>query len=346
MNPVKIGLVGLRFGAGLASGRLLGTENEKYVRLTAVCDMKKELVEPFAEKHQLPAYTDLDEMLQSADIEAVMLITPPAGRAKLIRKCLRAGKHVLTTKPFELDPEEARSVLAEARERHLVVHLNSPAPHPSCDLAQIRLWQEKYDLGRPVSGLWETYAQYHEQADGTWFDDPVRCPAAPIFRLGIYGINELIAVFGKVRSVEVASGRIATGRPTPDNAQLLLRFENGALGSIYAALCINDGTLYPSALTLHLGNGTIRKTQVRAIGERDFTEVRMSLQTVVDGKLFREEVSLPAETRSGSYEFDRFCDAVRRGPSADEVDPETIVEGIRVIAMMAAREQAGAAAGN
>ena len=59
MNPVKIGLVGLRFGAGLASGRLLGTENEKYVRLTAVCDMNKELVEPFAEKHQLPAYTDV-----------------------------------------------------------------------------------------------------------------------------------------------------------------------------------------------------------------------------------------------------------------------------------------------
>jgi len=339
MDPVKTGLVGLRFGAGLAAGRLLGTANEKFVRLTAACDMNKERLEPFAAKHRLPAYTDLDEMLRSADIEAVMLITPPAGRAKLIRKCLRAGKHVLTTKPFELDPEEARSVLAEARERHLVVHLNSPAPHPSCDLAQIRLWQGKYDLGRPVSGLWETYAKYQEHADGTWFDDPKRCPAAPVFRLGIYGINELIALFGKVRSVEVATGRIATGRPTPDNAQLLLRFESGAVGSIYASLCIGDGTLYPSALTLHLENGTIRKMQVRPAGEKDFTEVKMSLQTLVEGKVYREEVTLPASERSGSYEFDRFCEAVRQGPAPGEVDPETIVEGVRVVAMMAEKEQ-------
>ena len=339
MDPVKTGLVGLRFGAGLAAGRIFGTENEKYIRLVAACDIKKDKADAFAQKYGLAAWYDLDEMLRSADIEAVMLITPPAGRAGLIRKCLRAGKHVLTTKPFELDPEEALSVLREARERGLVVHLNSPAPHPSCDLAQIRLWQRKFDLGRPVSGLWETYAQYHETADGSWFDDPKRCPAAPVFRLGIYGINELIAVFGKVRSVEVATGRISTGRPTPDNAQVLLRFESGALGSIYASLCIGDGTLYPSALTLHFENGTVRKTQVRPLGEKDFTEVKMSLQTVVEGKVHREEVTLPATERSGSYEFDRFCAAVRQGPAPDETDQETIAEGVRVIAMMAEKEQ-------
>jgi hypothetical protein len=38
-----------------------------------------------------------------------------AGRAGLIRRAIGAGKHVLTTKPFELDPWAAREVLAEAQ---------------------------------------------------------------------------------------------------------------------------------------------------------------------------------------------------------------------------------------
>ena len=53
----------------------------------------------------------------------------------------------------------------------------------------------------------------------------------------------------------------------------------------------------------------------------------------------REEVTLPAAERSGSYEFDRFRAAVRKGPAPDETDPETVAEGVRVIAMMAEKEQ-------
>ncbi len=339
-QPIKMGLVGLRFGAGLAERQIIGASAERFIQITAVCDMNRERASEFAAKHTLPMYDDLDEMLASADIEAVMLVTPPAGRAGLVRKCLEAGKHVLTTKPFELDPAVALDVLREARERGLVVHLNSPAPLPSSDLAQIRCWQRDFNLGRPVAGHWETYAKYQEQADGSWLDSFEKCPAAPIFRIGIYGINELIAVMGEVESVEVATGRISTGRPTPDNAQLLIRFAGGAIGSVYAALGIGDGTLYPAALTLHFENGTIYKTQVRPVGSRDFTAIEMRLRTLIDGRLHEENIVLPPENRSGSYQYENFYRAIREGRDPGEVSPETIAAGIKVIALMAQKERA------
>ena len=233
ITPLRLGLVGLRFGAGLAQRQIFNDpENQKYVRIVKVCDRIREKADAYGEKNNIPVCYDLDDLLKDPEIEGIMLMVPPAGRAALIRKCIDAGKHVLTTKPFELDPEAALEVLKYAREKNVIVHLNSPAPMPSFDLKQIREWQAKYDLGRPVAAHWESYAKYSEKADGSWFDSYDSCPAAPIFRLGIYGINELIAIMGKVENVEVVTGRIATGRPTPDNAQLMMRFESGAIGSI------------------------------------------------------------------------------------------------------------------
>ncbi len=339
--PIQTALVGLNFGAGLADRQLFNGPGGEFVQIVAACDRDQAKAEAYAASHGgVPAYGDLAAVLNNPQIEAVMLMIPPAGRAAAVRECLAAGKHVLTTKPFDLDPEAALAVLREARERNLIVHLNSPGPLPACDLAQIRRWQQDFKLGKPVAGHWETYAEYHETADGSWFDSPDKCPAAPIFRIGIYGINELVAVFGEPEDAEIVTGRIATGRPTPDNAQLMLRFAGGAIGSVYAALCIGDGRLYPSSLTLHFEHGTIYKTQVRNAGDRDFTGVSMRLDTLRDGRLHEEKVELPAADRSGAYQFENFYRAVRQGRQPDEVSPETVAAGIKAIALMVRKDRA------
>ena len=340
-QPIQTALVGLNFGAGLADCQIFNGAGGEFIRIVAVCDRNLAKARKYAAVHEgIRIYGDLSDVLKDSSIEAVMLMIPPTGRSAAVRECLAAGTHVLTTKPFDLDADAALTVLHEARERKLVVHLNSPGPLPSCDLAQIRRWRKDFNLGKPVAGHWETYAEYHETADGSWFDSPEKCPVAPIFRIGIYGINEMVAVFGEPEDAEVISGRIATGRPTPDNAQLLLRFADGAIGSIYSALCIGDGRLYPSALTLHFEHGTIYKTQVRTVADRDFTGVSMRLETLRGGRLHVESAELPAAERSGSYQYENFYRAVRNGPLPDEVSPETIVAGIKAIALMMRKDSA------
>ena len=129
ITPLRLGLVGLRFGAGLAQRQIFNDpENQKYVRIVKVCDRIREKADAYGEKNNIPVCYDLDDLLNDPEIEGIMLMVPPAGRAALIRKCIDAGKHVLTTKPFELDPEAALEVLKYAREKNVIVH----QPFPGC----------------------------------------------------------------------------------------------------------------------------------------------------------------------------------------------------------------------
>src|SRR5262249_4882665 len=147
-------------------------------------------------------YESLDEILADPVIPAVGLYTGPSRRADLLRKIIRAGKHVMTTKPFELDPHAALEVMQEARSRGCIVHLNSPAPVMPLDVSQIKQWQTEFRLGEPVACRADVWAGYREKADGSWCDDPELCPVAPIFRLGIYLINDLLEIFGPADEVQ------------------------------------------------------------------------------------------------------------------------------------------------
>src|SRR5690606_1581322 len=125
----------------------------------------------------------------------------------------------MTTKPFEVDPDAAADVLAEAQRLGRFVHLNSPTPVMPVDLQQVLDWRDRFDLGRPVGCRLETYASYHEQADGSWLDDPERCPAAPIFRLGIYLINmscNCLASLRPCRCWSRAFARVVPQRTMPN----------------------------------------------------------------------------------------------------------------------------------
>ena len=342
MEKVKLGLVGLNYGESIIRREILSGIGKDYVRLVAVCDFDQAKAETYGLQYAVKVHADFDRLLADPDVDAVVLITPPFGRAELIRKCIRAGKHVMTTKPFELDPEEALNVLYEARKYGIVVHLNSPGPRPAMDIAKINEWREKYALGQPIAARWETYGRYYETADSSWMDSPDKCPVAPIFRLGIYGINELIELLGMVETIQVAQSRIFTGRPTPDNAELIMQFENGAIGSVFSSFCIGDGMPYPASLVVHYENGTISKRQKQdGSSERraDFKTVELKLKCIHTGEFIEDCFEFSPEHRSGAYQWRNFYEAIRNGRREEEIPPEKIASGIAIIKAMREAEK-------
>jgi predicted dehydrogenase len=337
---VRIGVVGLNFGRHVL-GELTRAPAKKYAELAAVCDLDAAKAGEMAARYRIPATTSLDELLADPSIEAIGLFTGPIGRAALIRRIIRAGKHVMTTKPFELDPAAAADVLAEADKRGRIVHLNSPGPHLPGDLRQVLAWQEKFSLGRPIACRREVWVSYREQADGTWYDDPKLCPVAPIFRLGIYLINDMIRLFGPAQAVQVMHSRIFTGRPTPDNAQLTIQFSTGVIGSIFASFCVDDGQFYANTMTLNYERGTIFRNVGPQADRQAAASSKMAVVAKVDSKQSVIEYADPGDL-TGSYQWQAFHSAIRFGKSADEVAADDIVAGIHVIKAMMKSEQTGA----
>ena len=69
-------------------------------------------------------FGSLDQLLAAPEIEIVDIATHPAERFELTRRALRAGKHVLSQKPFALDMRAARDLVEEAESRGLRIAVN------------------------------------------------------------------------------------------------------------------------------------------------------------------------------------------------------------------------------
>jgi len=341
-NPSKIpiAVVGLNFGRYIIERQLLSGPGAPYFSLAGICDIDERRAAESSEAYKVRVYADLDEILADPGVPAVALYTGPFRRGDLLRKIIRAGKDVITTKPFELNPELALSVMEEARQIGRVVHLNSPAPIPPMDIRQILDWQESYSLGRPVGCRADVWASYQESADGSWLDDPERCPVAPIFRLGIYLINDLIALFGPAEAVQVFSSRLTTGRPTADTAQLGIRFCNGGLANVFASFCIKDGDHYRDGLTLNFQNGTVYRNAGPIRGEGADNSVSELSLVIAEGdrRVVAEQKQVSA---SGHYRWDLFYRAMRGERLEGQVSPEQVAGGLKVIRAMAEAAASG-----
>ncbi len=333
-SRIPIVLVGLNFGRHIVE-ELCRDGGNPHVRLAGLCDLDRAKAEALAAQHGgLPVYESLDAVLADPAIPAIGLYTGPNGRADLLSKIIRAGKDVMTTKPFEIDPDAAVVVLNEARERGRVIHLNSPSPGISPDLAVIQHWRDAYDLGAPVGARADVWTHYREAADGGWYDDPEKCPVAPVFRLGIYLINDLVRLFGRARRVNVLSTRLFTGRPTADNGQLGIEFENGALANVFASFCVRDGDHYRNSLTLNYERGTI----YRNVGpQRDGQACDLAL-VVNDGMWKPRRVADQAtvDADSGGYDWAGFAAAVRGDAAAPVYEIDHVVEPLHIVTAMAA----------
>jgi predicted dehydrogenase len=205
---------------------------------------------------------------------------------------------------------------------------------PTEDIALIKTWQEKYGLGRPVAARGEAHRLDHQKADGRWLDSPEKCPAAPVTRIGIYLINDLVRIFGPAKKAGVVSSTILTTRPTPDNAQLSILFENGGLGNVFASFCCAAEAGQGNSLCINFENGIINRDLLPG------GETRLVVSALVNGKVGKAETRHVTQA-SGAYLWEAFYRAIQGEKFENEVTPEEIAEGIQILNAMAKSEKTG-----
>ncbi len=174
MQKLKIGIAGLgRLGkvhAGNLACRIPSAE------LTAACSIvPAELEYAKAELGVTDVYTDFDEMLAKADMDAVAIVTPSGEHCRQIAAALDAGKHVFSEKPLGTDVEQCRQAEA-AVERHP-------------DLAFMLGFMRRYD---------PSYAYAKQKIDGGAIGTPYLVKAT--------GIDPESAVQGAIRFARTSGG--------------------------------------------------------------------------------------------------------------------------------------------
>ncbi|MBN8708096.1 MAG: Gfo/Idh/MocA family oxidoreductase [Verrucomicrobia bacterium] len=163
----KIGLIGC---GGITFWHLKAYRRAGY-DVVALCDINPVLAEkrraefyPKAEVH-----TDYREILHRKDIAVVDIATHPAVRPPIIDEAIKAGKHVLSQKPFVLNLDEGERLvkLADKHGVRLAVNQNGRwAPH----FSYIRQAIAKGVLGEIMSAHLSVHWN-HDWLAGTPFDD-------------------------------------------------------------------------------------------------------------------------------------------------------------------------------
>lgn len=155
----RIGVLGLGEGRSVLSAVL----NSDHWELANMCDLNEELCRARQEEFGIVGYTtSYDDMLNDPTIDVIGIYTPDQLHGRHIIQALRAGKHVICTKPLlnNLDQaEELRRVQAESG-KHVFVGQSSrffePMLHQRAD----------FEAGRH-GDLLSVEAQYI--TDARWF---------------------------------------------------------------------------------------------------------------------------------------------------------------------------------
>jgi len=202
-------------------------------RLVAVADVIDEQAQQLADRYGATPYANVQEMLDSEQLDVVNICTPSGLHGVLACQAMRSGRHVIVEKPMEISHEAIEQMLRVQQESGVKMavisqHRFDPATRHVYELVQQRA------LGRLVLGSaqipwWRSQKYYDSGAwRGTWALDG----GGVLMNQGIHSIDLLQWLMGPVRTVYAYTDTLAHRMETEDVAVAVLRFANGGLGTL------------------------------------------------------------------------------------------------------------------
>ncbi len=231
-NTLRFGIVGCGVIGSIHAQAIASLPG---AQLVAVADIIPENAQKLASKYGVRAYTNLQEMLDRETLEVVNLCTPSGYHKEQTCLVMRSGRHVIVEKPVEITLpaiDEMLRVQQETGVKLAVIsqHRFDPATQQVHELVEEQAFG-RLVLGNVLVPWWRSQAYYDSGAwRGTWALDG----GGVLMNQSIHSIDLLQWLMGPVKSLCAYTGRLAHRMETEDVAVAVLRFANGALGTIAA----------------------------------------------------------------------------------------------------------------
>jgi predicted dehydrogenase len=208
----------------------------------------------------------LDALLARDDIEVISVCTPSGLHAAVGKKAAEAGKHLVIEKPIDVTlkaADELISAAATAGVQLTVIsqHRFDPGVIELQDLIRTGL------LGRLLLGhastKWFRTQGYYASTPwrGTWELD-----GGSLMNQGIHYVDLLLASLGPVADVTAISATQAHDIEVEDTALALLRFRDGALGTLVSSTCVYPGLAQRLEVTGNTGTVVIEDGEIVSRG--------------------------------------------------------------------------------
>lgn len=251
-HRIRLGMVGGGQGAFIGGvHRIAARLDDRYELVAGALSSEPARAKASARELGLAeerAYGSYEEMAKAEaarpdGIEAVSIVTPNHMHAPVARAFLKAGIHVICDKPLTTTLAEARDLAALVRESgRLFIVTHNYTGYPlvrqaralvaSGALGTLRLVQVEYAQDWLTE---KTEATGQKQA--AWRTDPKQAGAGgALGDIGTHAYNLASFVTGlKLKELCAELTSFVEGRALDDDVQILLRFEGGAKGALWAS---------------------------------------------------------------------------------------------------------------
>ena len=203
--------------------------------LVSVVDINPEQAQKLAGEYGATPYTQLQHMLDSEQVDVVIICTPSGLHGELACQVMRSGRHVIVEKPMEITREAIEEMLRVQQATGVKLAVISQHRFDPASL-QVHALVEEKAFGRLVLGNaivpWWRSQEYYDSGDwrGTWKLDG----GGVLMNQSIHSVDLLQWLMGPVKSVYGYTDTLVHRMETEDVAVAVLRFDSGALGTIAA----------------------------------------------------------------------------------------------------------------
>lgn len=270
---LNIGLIGC---GRISKNHFEAIANQADAKCIACCDIIEERAKEAAEKYNIPYYTtNYEEMLKNDDIDIISICTPSGLHPKHGILAAKAGKDVITEKPMGVRLEDADRLIKACDDNGVklfVVLQNRLNP-------AIELTRKAFDEGRfgqlymiTSNVFWTRPQEYYDMAKwrGTWQYD-----GGAFMNQASHYVDMVQWFGGPIAEVKSITATLARNIEAEDTGSAIIRFQNGAIGSINVTMLTYPKNLEGS-ITIFGEKGTVRVggTSMNKIEQWEFADVK------------------------------------------------------------------------
>ena len=257
-KEIGFGVVGLGMGAYHVSAIV----EAKGARLVALCDADEERLNKTNESFKVKAYKNYTDMLNDSEVEVINVCTPSYLHVDMAIPAVKAGKHVIVEKPVDISVKKINMLIEEGKKAG--VKMGAIFQSRTTPLnKRIKATIDNGRLGKVIGvhGLlpWFREQSYYQGPHGSWKGTWDKDGGGSLMNQGVHTVDLLQWFGGRVKSVFGAYGVFAHDVSAEDKTVAILKFENGALGTLMTTTCAYPGI--SQNILIHGDKGIITKEE-------------------------------------------------------------------------------------
>jgi predicted dehydrogenase len=250
----------LRYGI-VGAGRVAQVYAQAFDNCTtgevvAVADVRPDAASAFAERIVgCCSYDSYEVMADEAELDAVLISTPPVTHEEIALCFLESRVHVLCEKPLSISSASARRMLDAAERAGVILTMASKFRYVE-DVTRARSLVASGVIGETI--LLENSFASHVDMSSRWNANPEVSGGGVLIDNGTHSVDLTRYFLGPLVDVQAVEAKRSQGLEVEETVRLMVKSIGGVLGAIDLSWSLNKEldsylSIYGSHGTIHVG---------------------------------------------------------------------------------------------